>query len=863
MKPLARWFATLIALALAVLFFASAATADPITQGPANWATDFPDPVAGSATETLTGDVNGDGKSDGIAVAGGNWYIALSTGTDYVKNFAPWVSGLGAPDGAATINLLAGDVTGDGKADAVAVVNGSWYVARSTGTAFTAPALWVSSHGVPTSGVTTYPLLGDVNGDGKQDAVSMAQNTWRVALSNGSAFSAPSNWITIVNSQLPANGTAAKIGDVNGDGKADAVGEVESAGNWYVALSSGSSFSQPPAWATTGFGAPSGGVTPTTMVADTNNDGKADAIAATGSSWKVATSYGTAFNPPAQWSKNFVTPAAPAAPKMLVANVGGDAKQDPISVASGDWYAATSPAVASQITALGSDYTLKFSDDFTGSSLDTTKWRNQRADWITGGVPYNNLEGASYQTANNTFDGNNLIQTIKKQTVAAFPTLPYTTGSVNTQGKFDFKYGYVEANIRIPSCTGCWPAFWMLPSIGDWPPEIDIFEFFGTDTDKVPHANSHWGPAYPPTDRSTISATGLDYRNAFHKYGLLWTPTSLQLFVDDIAGPTYTGLEVPQQKMYLINTLQQGAGYDTGTTPVSMLTDYIRVYQAPQTVANDTTPPSLTITAPTAATKASQQVNVAVTSNEQLGNTKCQVDNGAWQLCDARGTSVIVPVPTGTHTVSVKGTDISGNSSTVTSPVFTMDAPRVSAKLYEPHMIFEANAFGLAVNFESSVASRATGGTAPFVQSNATCVVDGGPKLPSCEIPKLANGPHVLEITVVDNAGNLGYEKENVTVDSSLPVIYDIIPFHGNRQPDGSYFIKADNQVVVVSTNKPTTLEWTTNGFWETGFVPVLSGSFYDFNPFPVGAEIVFTVRATDSSGNVASKSVLMRPTSK
>jgi beta-glucanase (GH16 family) len=56
----------------------------------------------------------------------------------------------------------------------------------------------------------------------------------------------------------------------------------------------------------------------------------------------------------------------------------------------------------------------------------------------------------------------------------------YTSGRINTKGKFMFKYGTLEARINAPNLdAGLWPAFWTMGSNVDlvgWPAagEIDM-----------------------------------------------------------------------------------------------------------------------------------------------------------------------------------------------------------------------------------------------------------------------------------------------------------------------------------------------------------------------------------------------------
>jgi hypothetical protein len=235
------------------------------------------------------------------------------------------------------------------------------------------------------------------------------------------------------------------------------------------------------------------------------------------------------------------------------------------------------------ITGGDADYETIFADEFDGNSLDTAKWNNQRDDWLKGGVPFNNLEGAWYEPANTSVTGGVLKQTItRRSSTLTNPhgTFDYSTGMVNSNKRFGFTYGYVESRMRVPSCSGCWPAFWMLPVKEGWPPEIDIFEFFDSAQSKVPYFSSHW-KSETTTHEGTTNIYGDpagDYTDDWHTYGMLWTEDSVQSFVDGRPGPIYTGKAVPHEAMYLIIQAAIGIGYPT-PDGANLQTDYVRVYQ--------------------------------------------------------------------------------------------------------------------------------------------------------------------------------------------------------------------------------------------------------------------------------------------
>ena len=75
----------------------------------------------------------------------------------------------------------------------------------------------------------------------------------------------------------------------------------------------------------------------------------------------------------------------------------------------------------------------------------------------------------------------------------------YTSARLVSKDRVSFRYGLVQARMKIPRARGIWPAFWMLgQDIGEsgWPGcgEIDVMEHFGTAPAAV-HGTVH-GPGF-------------------------------------------------------------------------------------------------------------------------------------------------------------------------------------------------------------------------------------------------------------------------------------------------------------------------------------------------------------------------------
>ena len=84
----------------------------------------------------------------------------------------------------------------------------------------------------------------------------------------------------------------------------------------------------------------------------------------------------------------------------------------------------------------------------------------------------------------------------------------FTSARLTTRDSFEFRYGRVEARIRIPSGRGLWSALWLLgadyPEVG-WPQsgEIDIMENIGSEPRRI-HGTVH-GPGYSAGNSISIS----------------------------------------------------------------------------------------------------------------------------------------------------------------------------------------------------------------------------------------------------------------------------------------------------------------------------------------------------------------------
>lgn len=239
------------------------------------------------------------------------------------------------------------------------------------------------------------------------------------------------------------------------------------------------------------------------------------------------------------------------------------------------------------------NWTLVWSDEFNGSSLDTSNWTAEIGTG-SGGWGNNELEYYTNRSQNLSVSGGNLVITAQKE---SYGGMNYTSARIKTQGLKSFTFGKIEARIKLPSGQGIWPAFWMLgdniSSVG-WPKcgELDIMERVNNNANV--NGTAHWY-SNGQADYGLTSGS-LDF-SQFHTYSMEWDTSYIRWFVD---GTQYCelyiqngagGTDAFQKSFFIILNLAVGGNWPGSPNsqtafPAQMLVDYVRVYKAQSTTSN-------------------------------------------------------------------------------------------------------------------------------------------------------------------------------------------------------------------------------------------------------------------------------------
>ena len=245
----------------------------------------------------------------------------------------------------------------------------------------------------------------------------------------------------------------------------------------------------------------------------------------------------------------------------------------------------------------GDTLTLVWSDEFSSAQLDPKVWFFETGDGSQYGIPgWGNNELQWYLPDSAQLSNGMLVITAREESESG---KNFTSARLNTRDRFAFRYGRIEARVRLPGGQGLWPAFWLLPQddvYGSWAAsgEIDIMEAvnLGAAGGNTVYGTIHYGGEWPNnvfTGETYLVPT--DARTEFHTYALEWDATQMRWYVDDILyavqNSWFTGsasFPAPfDQPFYILLNVAVGGNFpgspNAGTAfPVTMEVDWVRVY---------------------------------------------------------------------------------------------------------------------------------------------------------------------------------------------------------------------------------------------------------------------------------------------
>jgi hypothetical protein len=250
--------------------------------------------------------------------------------------------------------------------------------------------------------------------------------------------------------------------------------------------------------------------------------------------------------------------------------------------------AAPAGAAIRVVQAAPSGYQLVYTDDFSGTALDSSNWgyrQNSNTSesnvTVSGGQLHLNMTRVSTSTGLDGYRGAGIVS------------------------KQKFGYGYYEVTAKLTNDNGGWhPSFWTQiwdgqaakPVYNTQFTEMDIFEKeSATDLNAGYYTWNDTSSGDAQLFRSSrVSLPGDNY-SAFHTYGALYGPTSMTFYRDGVneGSVTYTTASVPNSPMALwLSTIplhqpdldsSQPVGHSYGSFDVDSVSYYTTTGTVPTT----------------------------------------------------------------------------------------------------------------------------------------------------------------------------------------------------------------------------------------------------------------------------------------
>ncbi|GAA4441779.1 family 16 glycosylhydrolase [Actinokineospora soli] len=246
-------------------------------------------------------------------------------------------------------------------------------------------------------------------------------------------------------------------------------------------------------------------------------------------------------------------------------------------------------------------YTLDFQEEFSGTSLDTSKWlpyylphwtptrENAKARYtIANGVLTERLD-ADTPAWNAQYDGTVKISSIQSYNADYWHRFNYSMPLDHSEPTFNgytTRYGYFEVRAKLANVGGGGhQAFWLVgtddKTSTSQNPEIDMIETFFSKPTTWRIAAYGWGdpdflgqwtlhedpvPSGSPTQE-------------YHVYGMDWSPTKLDFYYDNQLYKTIN--DAPNMPMGMIMGIytDAGSGQHNDVWPKSWNVDYVRVFK--------------------------------------------------------------------------------------------------------------------------------------------------------------------------------------------------------------------------------------------------------------------------------------------
>jgi hypothetical protein len=194
-------------------------------------------------------------------------------------------------------------------------------------------------------------------------------------------------------------------------------------------------------------------------------------------------------------------------------------------------------------------------------------------------------------------DGKRVLRSEKLTTPITYDNRSwnYTASMITTKRLRSISPGdRVECRLAMPVLgkRGAWPAFWLMPTNGAWPPEIDMMEWpINSNANAwTYYSTQHWTSVTGsnlalgyPLDIRLLGIPNVTDLTNFHVYGITVTDEEIIFDFDGVKTVVMENRS-PEQSWYILLNIAMGGSWPGSPTtdtafPCDMILDWIKIYE--------------------------------------------------------------------------------------------------------------------------------------------------------------------------------------------------------------------------------------------------------------------------------------------
>ncbi|WP_064745906.1 glycoside hydrolase family 16 protein [Lysobacter antibioticus] len=232
----------------------------------------------------------------------------------------------------------------------------------------------------------------------------------------------------------------------------------------------------------------------------------------------------------------------------------------------------------------GNDWVYAFGDEFDGTAVNWSKWADtSSAESDHGHGNPGNQQLEWNQAANCSVAGGALRLLAKRERVVSPSGRSYdwTSCLLSSHPSYNFRYGFIEARMKLPAAAGFWPAFWTFqaPGAQQWN-ETDVFEYYSDNKTRL-YLNQYVIRNGAEALDSHVHTPGFDPSADYHVYGADIAPDATRFYIDGRLVRTTANASQIETSILVDQFVYAGKPPAAATQSAITYVDYIRAWRRP------------------------------------------------------------------------------------------------------------------------------------------------------------------------------------------------------------------------------------------------------------------------------------------